>query len=158
MSADRTHDSLTVLVDMHEREVDRLSADVAVKRTTRERYVRNLTRLEELSSGSGPSGAPVRGTPGAPLSPTLSLNCGDYKQTVMRMADSHRVDLALLETELARAQGALAGAARRHTSFDMLLRRNRERAVRAENRREQKRQDETAFQMWCRKRSSQGPK
>jgi len=158
MSTQRTCQTLAVLVDLHEREVDRLNADVANKRITRERYVRNLTRLEQLSGGSGPSGAPVQSSPNASVSPVLSVNWAGYKQTVMRMADCHRLDLALLETELARAQGALVGAARRYTSFDMLLARKRQGAAKAESRREQKRQDELAFQMWCRQRASREPK
>jgi flagellar export protein FliJ len=148
MTSYRTVKSLDRLVDLREREVDRLSADVAAKQTTRGRYLRNLARLEQLSGSSGPSGAPARATPGAPLFPALSLNSGGYKQTVLRITAAHRVDLSLHEADLAVAQHALAGATRRHEALDLLRRRERERALQARSRREQQRQDEIAAQMW----------
>ena len=52
--------SLGRLVDLQSREVDRLNADVAEKRATRERYLRNLARMEQLCQNSGPAeGSPV---------------------------------------------------------------------------------------------------
>ena len=39
---------LSTLVDLRERDVDRLSADVATQQALRERYQRNLERMDRL--------------------------------------------------------------------------------------------------------------
>lgn len=152
MSERRRIYQLSQLVGLREREADRLAAEMANKVAVRDRYRANLARLEELYVSSGPSGAQM--SPGAQptLSPLLSLNCGGYKQTVMKMAAAHRVDLSLHESELALTQRRALEAARRHEALDQLLDRQRRSAARARNVREQKRIDDLASQVWARGR------
>jgi flagellar export protein FliJ len=147
MSRDDTT-QLALLVGLREREVDRLSASVAGKQALRERYERNLARLERLSSDCGPSSATGPVPQPAAFAAALSLNRGGYKQAVMKMADTHRVDLGLHEADMAVTQRSLTEAARRHEALDLVLRRKEARIRQNRARREQRRQDETAAQMW----------
>lgn len=158
------------LVDLREREVDRLSADMADKQAVRQRYLGNLARLEQLCKGSGPSsqqmgsqqtGSQQKGGQQkdaqqmdrpATLSPALSLNCGGYKQAVMQLADVHRVDLSLHEAAMLTTQRLMAHAVRRHESLDLVLERQRESVRRSQNARDQKGQDDLAAQVWLRGR------
>ena len=73
--------SLSRLVDVREREIDRMQAELAAKEAVRVRYQGNLQRMEGLCAGSGPSGA---------LPAALSINCANFKQQVMQMADAQR--------------------------------------------------------------------
>ena len=150
MSADRLLKSLGTIVDLREREVDRLSADVAARRAVRERYVNNIARLEELYRGSGATGAKTHGATDASLSPEASLNCGSYKQAVMKMADAQREDLALHDADLAVAQRALTTATLRCEAMRLALERRRTGLRRLADKKEQKRQDEVASQAWRR--------
>ncbi|MCW7536522.1 flagellar export protein FliJ [Aquabacterium sp. A7-Y] len=133
--------SLSRLVDLREREVDRLSAEVAAKHAVSERYRRNLERMDALCQGSGAT---------AVLPPALSLNCGNYKQAVIGMSQLHRQDLALHEADMAVTQRALTAAARKHEVFSQLLVRRQDEQRRVVEREEQKRQDEMATQVWWR--------
>jgi flagellar export protein FliJ len=148
MSSDETTQTLALLVELREREVERLSADIADKRATRERYMRNLERLEQLSSDCGPSSTTGAASQPRSFAAALSLNNAGYKQVVTKMADTHRLDLGLHEADMAVTQRSLAEAARRHEALDLILRRKEERIRRNRARREQRRQDETASQMW----------
>jgi flagellar export protein FliJ len=133
--------SLGRLVDLQSREVDRLSADVAEKRATRERYLRNLSRLQSLCDGSGP---PAGG------SPALALNRAGYKQAMLKMVHTHRIDLSLHESELALSQRELINAARRQEALGQVLHREHENVRHVTQVRERKRQDELASQVWWR--------
>lgn len=141
------------LVELREREVQRLGAEMADKRATRERYVANLARLEELCVSCGASGAqqPL-GQSQPTFSPALSLNVGGYKQTVMKMADAHRVDLSLHEQDMLNTQRLVAAAARKHAALDQVLGRLKTGWVRDREVRQQKRLDDIATQMWLRGR------
>lgn len=132
--------SLGRLVDLQGREVDRLSADVAEKRATRERYLRNLSRLQNLCDSSNPAGG----------SPVLALNRAGYKQAMLRMVATHRVDLSLHESELALSQRELIDAARRQEALGQVLQREHENVRHVTQVREQKQQDELAAQVWWR--------
>ncbi|HMN43152.1 MAG TPA: flagellar FliJ family protein [Povalibacter sp.] len=145
MSGHRKLQRLGRLVDLREREVERLSAEMADKRIVRQRYLDNLARLEQLCESSGQSGAQA-------LSPTLSLNVGGYKQAVMKMADAHRLDLSLHEAQMQTTQRLMTVAAQRHEALDQVLVRQRRGVQRFQNAREQKRQDELAAQVWLRGR------
>lgn len=140
MSERQRLNSLGRLVDLQSREVDRLSADVAEKRATRERYLRNLSRLEQLCDKAGP----VEG------SPVLALNSGGYKQAMLKMVATHRVDLSLHESQLALSQRALIDAARRQEALGQVLQRERASVRHVTQVREQKHQDELASQVWWR--------
>ncbi|MBL8265471.1 flagellar FliJ family protein [Steroidobacter sp.] len=132
--------SLGRLVDLQSREVYRLTADVAEKRVTRERYVRNLTKLETLRDSSGP----VAGLP------ALSLNRAGYKQAMMRMVATHRLDLSLHDSQLALTQRELIDAARRHEALGQVLQREHSNVLHVTKVQEQKQQDEMASQVWWR--------
>lgn len=151
MNGPRHLKQLGQLVDLREREVDRLSADMADKQVVRRRYLGNLARLEQLCNGSGPSGAQHSGQ-AATLSPALSLNCGGYKQAVMKLADVHRVDLSLHESDMVTTQRLMVQAVRRHEALDMVFERQRESVRRSQSVREQKGQDDLAAQVWLRGR------
>lgn len=146
MTPSKPMQSLRRLVDLREREVDRLAADMAAKTRVRERYRSNLDRLDQLCRSAGASGA------AAQLAPALSLNCGIYKQSVMQLAEEHRQDLALHEADMAVAQGVLAEAARRHAVLGQVLERQQNELRQAQVAFEQKRQDELATQVWFRER------
>ena len=133
--------SLNRLVDLREREVDRLQAEVGAKEAVRQRYRGNLERLEALCTDSGASGQ---------LPPTLAFNCAGYKQTVLQLAATHRESLVLHEADMAATQRALMLASRRHQVLDQVRERHQERSLQATAVREQKRQDELASQVWWR--------
>ncbi len=132
------------LLDLRGREVDRLSADMAARRSVRERYRNNLRRLEHLCQTLGPS---------ASLPPALSLNCAEYKQAVLELAHVHRDDLALHEADMAVAQTALTTAYQKHQALGSVVARRQACEQRERTSREQKRQDEIAAQVWLRGRS-----
>ncbi|HEY0942971.1 MAG TPA: flagellar FliJ family protein [Steroidobacter sp.] len=132
--------SLGRLVDLQSREVDRLNADVAEKRATRERYLRNLSRLEQLCQSSGPTDG----------SPVLAVNSAGYKQAMLRMVATHRMDLSLHESQLALSQRELINAARRQEALGQVLQREHANVRHVTQVRERKQQDELASQVWWR--------
>lgn len=139
MSVKNTIDSLGTLVHLRSIEVERLQAEMAAQRATSARYRANLERLEGLAQGSGPSGA-------LPLA--LALNCGQYKQAVMQMADTHRTDLSLHEANMAVSQRALTSAWSRRELLDQVLEQKKDAAGLAQQRVDRKRQDDLATQAW----------
>lgn len=141
---------LSQLVELREREADQLAAETASKLAVRDRYRASLARLEDLYVSSGPTGAQMTAGAKPTLSPLLSLNCGGYKQTVMKMAAAHRVDLSLHESELALTQRRALEAARRKEALGQVLDRQRRLAALTRKRREQKRHDDLAIQVWSR--------
>ncbi|MFO7275525.1 MAG: flagellar export protein FliJ [Pseudomonadota bacterium] len=150
MKRARSPSGLDRLLDLREREVERLGADVAARERVSARYRANLARLQELSASTGPS-ARVAGSDGL-VSPAVSRNRGDYRQNVMRLADLHRLDLTLHEADLAVARRALGNAIRRREALRLALERRAERMRRARQTRERKAQDEMASQIWIRGR------
>ncbi len=139
MSVKHTIDSLGTLVHLRSIEVDRLQAEMSAQQATSARYRANLERLEGLAQGSGPSGA-------LPLA--LALNCGQYKQAVMQMADTHRTDLSLHEANMAVSQRALTSAWSRRELLDQVLEQKKDAAGLAQQRVDRKRQDDLATQAW----------
>jgi flagellar export protein FliJ len=137
--------SLSRLVDVRERELDRMQADLAAKEAVRARFQGNLERMAGLCAGSGPSGA---------LPAALSINCANFKQQVMQMADAHRLDLALHEADMAVAQRALAAAAVKKEVLGEVLARQRQQVQRAKSVVERKREDDLASQVWSRGRAA----
>ncbi len=150
MSEQRRLERMDQLLDLRKREVDRLSSDMAGKRLVRQRYLDNLARLELLCTSSGPSGAQKHPQHAQVLSPTLSLNCGSYKQAVMKLADVHRVDLSLHEAQMQTTQKLMTTAARKQAALEQAVLRRRLGVERRQNTREQKRQDDLATQVWLR--------
>ena len=79
MSNSHTIRNLTTLVGLRSTEVERLQTEMAAQTAVRDRYQKNLERLTSLYTDSGPSGA---------LHLALSVNCGNFKQSVMEWRSS----------------------------------------------------------------------
>ncbi|MYM98960.1 flagellar export protein FliJ [Duganella vulcania] len=133
--------NLTTLVALRNTEVERLQTELAEKESLRERYQKNLERLTGLYTNSGPSGN---------LHPALAGNCGDYKQAVMQMADSHRLDLHMHEADMAVSQQALNAAWAKREVLGKVLSKQQKVVLAQQNVQERKQQDELATQLWIR--------
>lgn len=135
--------SLGTLVDLREREVDRLASDMARKTQVRERFQKNLARMTALCSAESSQ---------CSLPMALSLNRAGYKQALLCMMDEHRQDLRLHEADMAVTQRALAAASRQREVLDQVRANQRGRLLAEQAQREQKGQDELASQVWWRSR------
>lgn len=133
--------NLSTLVDLRTTEVQRLQSEMAAKESVRERYQKNLDRLTGLYQNSGASGQ---------LPMALASNCGDYKQAVMQMADSHRLDLNMHEADMAVSQRALTAAFVKREVLGQVLQKKQQAAVHHERAQERKQHDELATQLWLR--------
>jgi len=133
--------NLTTLVALRSTEVERLQTEMAEKANTRERYQKNLERLTSLYTNSGASGN---------LHPALAGNCGDYKQAVMAMADSHRLDLHMHEADMAVSQQALNAAWAKREVMGKVLSKEQKAVSQQQNVKERKQSDELATQLWLR--------
>ena len=133
--------SLSTLVDMRSNEVDRLQSEMAAKESVRDRYKKTLDKLTSLYESSGPSGR---------LPMALAINCGDYKQGVMAMADSQRLNLHMHEADMAVSQRALTAAYVKREVLGQVLERHQDAAATAQRAQERKRHDELATQLWFR--------
>lgn len=133
--------SLSTLVDMRSNEVDKLQSEMAAKESVRERYKKTLDKLTSLYESSGPSGR---------LPMALAINCGDYKQGVMAMADSQRLNLHMHEADMAVSQRALTAAYVKREVLGQVLERHQDAAATAQRAQERKRHDELATQLWFR--------
>jgi flagellar export protein FliJ len=137
--------SLSTVVDLREREKDRLVGELARAQTASDRQRNMLTRLEGLYQSAGASGAPRA----AHLS-ALSLNCGEYKQAVLRMAQAQREQVSAHDAQLAQARQALTQAVHQHEALGQVLARKQADLAQQVSRQEQKRQDDLATQAWLR--------
>jgi len=135
---DQIH-SLGTLVQLRSSEVDKLQTELARQEATRARYAANLERLHSLAEGSGASGR---------LAPALALNCGQYKQAVFALADTHRTDLQLHEANMAVSQRNLAQAWTRRELLGKVLEQQQDALAREQDRAARKREDEIATQSW----------
>ncbi|MBC7206487.1 MAG: hypothetical protein H5U27_08210 [Methyloversatilis sp.] len=133
--------TLARLVDVREREVDRLQADMAGKLALRQRYLGNIERLQSLCDGVPQTGS---------LQPLLSMNSAGYKQSVADMVAVHRQELAAHEVEIDLARRELALVSRRCEVLDQVLLRQRSMIAHGARVSEQKRQDDIAVQVWGR--------
>lgn len=133
--------ALARLVDVREREMDRLQADMAGKVALRQRYLGNIERLQSLCDGVPQTGS---------LQPLLSMNSAGYKQSVAEMVATHRQELAAHEIEIDLARRELALVSRRCEVLDQVLLRQRSIVANSARVSEQKRQDDIAVQVWGR--------
>jgi flagellar biosynthesis chaperone FliJ len=143
MNARQPLENLTRLAQLRQLEVDRHLVDVTSKEGLRERYQRNLDRLEALFQRSS----------GNYRSPSLALNQANYKQIVMQLSSLHREELALHEADIAASRRALAEISRQHEAIQQLLTRERQNIKRTETVQEQKLQDDMASKVWLRRRA-----
>ncbi|MBB6131997.1 flagellar export protein FliJ [Massilia aurea] len=141
MTRSTTIRSLGTLVQLRSTQVERLEADLASQEATRVRYQNNLDRLTALTHGSGASGALV-------MNPALALNCGAYKQDVMALADSHRIDLSLHQANMAVSQGRLKDAWVGRELLGKVLARTQDAHAAENERATRKREDDIATQSW----------
>lgn len=132
-------DSLSTLVQVRTSEVERMEADLARQDATRRRYQNSVERLTALAESSGASGK---------LAPALALNCGQYKEAVFALADSHRVDLQLHEANMAASQRTLAAAWTRRELLGKVLEQHQDIFAREQDRAARKREDDIATQAW----------
>ena len=137
---------LEVVVNLREREKEKLVGELATRRALAERHRNTLAKLDALCETAGPSGAQRPANLAA-----LSLNCGEYKSAVMKMAAGQRDELGLQEAEMRRTEQALVKATHRHEAMSKTLDRKLQGIARDEARREQKGQDELATQTWLRR-------
>lgn len=142
MNGKKDSSSLARLVQLRQKELDQRQAELASRQAVRERYQRNVDQLENLWRNSTASGT---------LAPELSLNCANYKQTVLQLASVHRADLVRHEATVDSARQAVLQASRQHGAVEQMLERQRLVLQREENQREQKRQDEMASLVWHRR-------
>lgn len=142
MKRENTIRSLDTLVQLRSTQVDRLQADLASQEALRVRYQVNLERLDGLADSSGASGKSLA------LSPALALNCGAYKQGVMALADSHRLNLSLHEATMAVAQDRLNDAWVRRELLGKVLVREQDAQALERQRATRKREDDIATQSW----------
>ena len=142
MSKQNTIASLGTLVQLRSTQVERLQLELAGHEATRVRYRNNLQRLSNLATGSGASGATVA------LAPALALNCGAYKQGVLALADSHRVDLQLHEANMAVAQRRVHETWAKRELLGKVLERAQDAQALDQERATRKREDEIATQSW----------
>jgi len=133
--------NLTTLVALRNTEVERLQTEMAEKTNLRDRYQKNLERLTSLYTNSGASGN---------LHPALAGNCGNYKQAVMVMADSHRLDLHMHEADMAVSQQALNAAWAKREVLGKVLDKTQKVVNREQNAKERKQHDDLATQLWLR--------
>jgi flagellar export protein FliJ len=133
--------SLSTLVNLRTNEVERLQTEMAAKESLRDRYQKNVDRLTGLYKASGASGK-------LPLA--LASNCGDYKQAVMQMVDSHKLDLTMHEADMAVSQRALTAAFVKREVLGQVLQKQQKVLAGQEQAKERKRQDELATQLWLR--------
>lgn len=143
MSKTTTIDSLGTLVRLRSTEVERLQADLAKQEATRVRFQTSVDRLMDLAIGSGASGHSA----GA-LSPVLAANCGDYKQAVFALADTHRTDLQLHEANMAVSQSRLTQAWAKRELLGKVLAQQEAALAREQDRAQRKREDDIATQSW----------
>jgi flagellar export protein FliJ len=149
MKRQSTIRSLGTLVQLKSTHVDRLQSDLSSQQATRARYQNNLDRLTALTEGSGASGNARNGSSARPaLSLALALNCGAYKQGVMALADSHRVDLSLHDANMAVSQARLKEAWVRRELLGKVLVREQDAQASDKQRAIRKGEDELATQAW----------
>ena len=135
--------NLHALVDLRSTEIERLEAAVAAEAKLCASFAGSAARLDALVAGSGGSGA---------LALPLSTNCGDYKQSVMALADTCKLDLGLHEAQLAHTKAALHAAWARRAALAQVLAETEGALHAAQQARERKQHDELATQLWSRAR------
>ncbi|MFT7723725.1 MAG: flagellar export protein FliJ [Roseateles sp.] len=136
--------NLRRIVDLRGRELERHQAELAAKERLRARSAAAVQRLETLNAQLGPTGA---------FSPSLAVNGGDYKESVMQWADRQRENLAAHEADVAAQRQAVLAVARKQEAVGQLLERVGSRLRAEDERRQQKGQDELAGQVWQRSRA-----
>lgn len=136
--------ALEQVVQLREREQERVGAVLAEQERTRQRFVTSISQLGDLLDQAGATGA---------LPPTLASNLGAYKLSVLDMADRHRTALARHESQMDQTRLALHEAFRRREAVAQLHERRLEEGERALLVAERKRTDDIAQTVWLRGRA-----
>lgn len=151
--------ALQQVVQLREREQERVGAVLAEQERTRQRFVASISQLGDLldeagATGAAPAGAPASSLGVSPvLSPTLAVNLGAYKLSVLDLADRHRSALAQHESQMDQTRLALHEAFRRREAVAQLHGRRVEEGERALHVAERKRTDDIAQGVWLRGRA-----
>lgn len=135
------------LVELREKEVDRLTSDFAAREAVRQRYLSNLERMRSLCRETD------AGLASGKVAPALAMNSGAYKQSLLAMTEAHASDLAAHEAQMAVAQQALHQAARGHEVLRQVAEKQSLALLRAQGVRDQKHSDDLASQVWLRGRA-----
>lgn len=135
------------LVELREKEVDRLTSDFAAREAVRQRYLSNLQRMRDLCRDAD------TGLPSGKASAALAMNSSAYKQSLLAMTAAHANDLAAHEAQMAVAQQALHEAARGHEVLRQVAEKQSLALLRAQGARDQKLSDDLAAQVWLRGRA-----
>lgn len=139
MNLQNTVTNLGRLVDLRNREVETLTAELTRQHAVAERYRRNLQRMRDMLVDVGRSSAGCA---------VLASNSAHYKASLVDMIAAHRRDLASQETLIEASRVALESATLRRERVDRALQ-DKQGALRQErNVRDQKRQDQLALQSW----------
>jgi flagellar export protein FliJ len=141
MRNEHTIRNLSTLVTLRDNEVEKLQSELAAKENLRDRYQKTLDKLTALYEGSGPTGK---------LPMALATNCGDYKQAVMVMAESHRLDLSMHEADMAVSKRALNAAYAKREVLGQVLHKEQQAQADVMRVKERKSHDELATQLWFR--------
>lgn len=143
--------ALEQVVQLREREQERVGAVLAEQERTRQRFVTSIERLGDLLDEAGATGAaPERS---AVLSPALAANRGAFKLSVLDLADRHRHALAEHESRMDQTRLALHEAFRRREAVAQLHDRRLEEGERVLQLAERKRTDDIAQTVWLRGRA-----
>lgn len=143
--------ALEQVVQLREREQERVGTVLAEQERTRQRFMASIERLGGLLDQAGATGAaPARATP---LSPTLAANLGAYKLGVLDLAQRQRQALAQHESQMDQTRQALHEAFRRREAVAQLHGRRVEEGERALQVAERKRTDDIAQTVWMRGRA-----
>lgn len=129
--------ALLRLLALQRRDMERCGAELARRRSQRDRVQRNLTRLNDLCA---------HGSAGASTCSVLVANSAAYKQVLLQLMSQQQADLAQREAAVQQATAALQAAASRHEATRLLADEQRRRQLQAAVRREQKGQDEVVSQ------------
>lgn len=143
--------ALEQVVQLREREQDRVGAVLAEQERTRQRFVASIDRLGGLMDAAGATGAPSVKSP--LLSPALAANRGAFKLSVLDLADRQRQALAQHESHMEQTRLALHEAFRRREAVSQLHGRRVEEGERALQLAERKRSDDIAQTVWLRGRA-----
>jgi len=133
--------NLSTLVALRTTELEKLQSEQAAKQAMAERYRRNVERLTQLAADTGASGK---------LPMALASNCGAYKETVLAMADSQRLDLTMHEADMAVSQRSLNAAWAKREVLGQVLEKKQSVVAGEERARERKQHDDLATQLWLR--------
>ncbi|MDN3921570.1 flagellar export protein FliJ [Roseateles violae] len=135
--------NLGTLIELRTRELERRQAELARQQALCARVEKTIERLDQLHQGASAGG-------GEPLSLGLAQNCVAYKQAVRQMAEGQRRELLQKQAEMGECRAAVKQVALQQQVLGQVLAQSQVRLSSAEQRQQQKQQDDLGAQMWLR--------